>query len=115
MIMIRSPSFSRSASGMFRRLSSGDPAEDRSDGHPETGQIALPEDVPCHDLARGVEVLRWLAGFQEYARVAVHFHAQIRESDPGAERIGAEGRLVYRHRPVALGRVEAFRRAGVEH
>src|SRR5438874_2160150 len=45
MIMIRSPSLRRSASGMLRRLPAGDPAEDGSDGHPESREIALPEDV----------------------------------------------------------------------
>src|SRR5256885_10562298 len=112
MVMIRSPSLRRSASGMLRRLPAGDPAEYRSDGNPESRQMALPEDVASHDLARGVEVLRRLAVREEDAGVAVHFDAEIGEGDPGPQGIGRIRGAVDGDRPVALGRIEPLGGAG---
>src|SRR5438067_1961021 len=114
MIMIRSPSFSRSASGMLRCLPAGDPAEHGPDGHAKSRQVALPEDVARHDLAGCVEVPGRLPALQEDARVAVHFHSQISEGDPGPQGIGREGRSIDGHRPMALWRIEALGRAGIE-
>src|SRR6185437_3280006 len=109
--MSRRASAIASVARILRRLPARDTAEDRPDGHAETRQIALAQDVARHDLAAGEQIAARPAVLHQDARLLVHLHAEIGEGDAGPERPGVKGRLVEPLRPVRLLRLEAARAA----
>src|SRR3954470_15665021 len=105
MVSCRSASLMSSSAGTGRCLPACDPPEDGTDGEPETGQVAAPEDVAGHHLARCEDVRGAGALAEEDAGLLVYRHAHIGKGDAGPQRVAVERRLRDRDRPVALGRI----------
>src|SRR5678816_2910573 len=83
-----------------------DATEHGADGHAESGQVALAEDVAGHDLTRGPEVGHRAAVLHEHVGALVDAYPEVREGDPRAQRVADEGRGVDGPGPVRLGRGE---------
>src|SRR5438105_11221706 len=112
MIIRRSPSAIRSVTCGTRSLPSGDTSEDRTDRHPEPGQVALAENVAGHDFAGRENV-----GVRSQAlhlSSLVHFHSEIREGDSRPQWIAKERRPVNGLRPVRLWWMDTFRAAVIQ-
>src|ERR1700721_1821915 len=101
-VITRWPSRIRSAGNMRGRLLTGDPTEYRSDCHPDASDIALAENVSCHDLSGREDVHGGLTARHEHASALVHRHSQIGERDAWPQRIPPERRRGERLRPVRL-------------
>jgi hypothetical protein len=79
----------RSNSISHRRLSRY-PAEHRADGHPESGHVALPQDVAGHDFACREDIRRRRAVLHDDLSSPVHGEAQVGKGDPRAQGVGIE-------------------------
>src|SRR5215469_2996801 len=108
MVRTRSPSFNRSE-GCTRGLRSGDSSEYRADRHSQAPEIALAQDISRHDFTGRVHVFHALD-----LRLFVHYYAEVRECDAGAERIGKIWRRIDLLRPMCLVDRESARAAVVQ-
>src|SRR5207302_3234023 len=109
MLAIREPSSTSATgidlgSGMARGLLSRDAAERGADRHADSRDVALAEDVACHDLASGEDVSRRAIILPEHLRPLVHRNAEVSEGDTRPQRIRKEWRCIERPGPMALGR-----------
>src|SRR3974390_3490330 len=99
--MSRRASAIASVARILRRFPAGDAAEDRPDGHAETREVPLAEDVAGHDLAAGEQIAARPPVLHQDARLAVHLDAEIGEGNAGPQRPSAIRRLVEALRPVS--------------
>src|SRR5437667_6766157 len=109
----RLPSAIVSATCGTRSLPSRDSSEHRSDGHPESRQMAFAKNVTCHDLS-GREDICVRAQTLDF-RSLIHLYAQIGESDSRPQRKTVEGRLVDGLCPVRFRRIDAFGAAVIQN
>src|SRR3989338_115637 len=86
----------------------GNPAEDRADRQPESGQVALPENVAGHHFPGGEDILCRALVLHNHAGLLVHRNAHIGKGDARAQWIGEIRRGVYPPCPVALWRIESL-------
>src|SRR5687767_13038216 len=93
----------------------GNASEYGADRHANSGNVSLPQDVPRHDLAGGVDVGSGRAVGHHDARGLIDSEPQVGECDAGPKRIAPEGRGVDPLRPMRLGRRQALCTAIVEH
>src|SRR2546427_9632912 len=112
MTIRRSPSAIRSVTGGTRSLPSGNTSEYRTNRHPESGQVALAENVAGHDLACRENV--WVRSEALHLSPLIHFHSEISERDSRPQRIAMERRAVNGLRPVRLWWMDTFRAAVIQ-
>src|SRR5262245_25744842 len=112
--MTCSPRRMMSSEGTGCGLLARDSSENRSDRHPDSRYVALSEDVAGHDLTGGENVGRRPAVAHHYAGARVDLETEIREGDPGPQRVPEKRRRVDPPGPVALVRKEAFGSAVVQ-
>ena len=98
----------------FGRLSAGNAAEDRANGHAHAGNIALSQNIAGHDLSRGEEIGGGAVVLHKDARILVHFQSEIGEGDSGAQRVSEERGLVDRPGPMRLRRIDPLGAAAIE-
>src|SRR5947209_7044214 len=92
MTIRRSPSAIRSAADGTSSLLSGNPSENRTDGHSEPGEITLAQNIAGHDFT-GSENVAVRSKTLNFGSL-VHLHAEIRERNSRAQRIAVKRRLV---------------------
>src|SRR5689334_23349630 len=108
----RSPSAIRSSSGGTGRLLSCDAAEDRSNCHAESGEIAFADDIARHDFTCREDIRRRPEPLN--LSPLVDAHTEICECDSGAQWISIERWFVDRLRPVRFDWRESFGAAVVK-
>src|SRR5207244_8668934 len=83
-------------------LLSGNPSENRTDGHSEPGEITLAQNIAGHDFT-GSENVAVRSKTLNFGSL-VHLHAEIRERNSRAQRIAVKRRLVDSLGPMRLRR-----------
>src|SRR5579871_2814743 len=91
----------------------GDAAENGTDGHTQSAQVTLSQNVARHDLAGG-ENIRAEAAVHADGRRFIDLDAQVGEGKAGTQGVAAEGRRVDGLRPMRFRRNQSSGAAIIE-